>query len=186
MIIIKAKKKPETTETEQATENQEETSQLEEKITEDKDQQIAELTDTLKRLQAEFENYKKRTEKECHSITKNANLQLIKEMLPVLDSFESALKLNSNNPEAQIVHKGIELLYSQLFNILKMHGLRIIETKGKKFDPYKHEVIQVRECDQEDNLILEEYQKGYMVNDMIIRYSKIIIAKKIEEKKTDA
>ena len=149
------------------------------------DTQITELTDTLKRLQAEFENYKKRVDKEHASNVKNSNAEIIKELLAVLDSFELALKGNGTceNPEIAKFRKGLELIYAQLYSILEDDGLKIIDTKNKKFDPYKHEVLMVKECSEPDELILQEFQKGYMLNDIIIRHSKVMIAKHVDEKK---
>lgn len=149
-----------------------------------KDLEIIELTDTLKRLQAEFENYKKRSDKEYASHIRNANAGLIKELLAVLDSFELALKNNScENAEIAKYRKGLELIYSQLFGILEDNGLRPIDTKNQKFDPFKHEVLMVKECSEKDDMILQEFQKGYFLNDTIIRHSKVLIAKHVDEKK---
>lgn len=147
-----------------------------------KELELQELTNTLKRLQAEFENYKKRTEKENISIIRNANINLIKEILPVLDSFELALKNNNGeNSEITKYQKGLELIYTQLYSTLENQGLKIINTKNQKFDPYKHEVLMVKECDQEDDLIIQEFQKGYMIGENVIRHSKVMIAKHMEE-----
>jgi len=141
--------------------------------------EIDELTDTLKRVQAEFENYKKRAEKENIQLIKNANANLIKDLLPVLDSFELAIKNsnNINNPDVLKFKKGMELIYAQLFSILADQGLRIIDTENKHFDPYKHEVLMVKECEKEDDMILQEFQKGYMLNDFVLRHSKVMISK---------
>jgi len=147
-------------------------------IKDSKETQIEELTDTLKRLQAEFENYKKRMEKENANNIKNANSGLITELLPVLDSFELALKDNGcENPEVAKYRKGLELIYSQLYSILEDNGLRIIDTKNRKFDPYRHEVLMVKDSTEPDEMILQEFQKGYMLNDIIIRHSKVMISK---------
>jgi molecular chaperone GrpE len=154
-----------------------------EQKTDSKDSQIEELTDTLKRLQAEFENYKKRIEKESISNIKNANANLIKELLPVLDSFELALKENNHeNTEVAKYRKGLELIYSQLYSLLEDYGLRIIDTKNQKFDPYKHEVLMIKESSEPDDKILQEFQKGYILNDIIIRHSKVMISKHGEDK----
>jgi molecular chaperone GrpE len=141
--------------------------------------ELDELTDTLKRIQAEFENYKKRTEKENIFLIKNANAQLIKELLPVLDSFELAIKDSNNidNPEIAKFKKGLELIYTQLYSILEDEGLRQIDTENKHFDPYKHEVLMVKECEKQDDMILQELQKGYMLNDIVLRHSKVMISK---------
>jgi molecular chaperone GrpE len=143
-------------------------------------EQLTELTNTLKRIQAEFENYKKRVDKENSQLIKNSNANLITELLPVLDSFELAIKNSTGNSngtsEVDKYKKGIELMYAQLFSILTDQGLRIIETKDKKFDPYKHEVLLVKESDKEEDTILQEFQKGYMLNDIILRHSKVMIS----------
>lgn len=155
-------------------------------IIDSKDAQIAELTNTLKRLQAEFENYKKRADKENVNTIKNANIGLIIELLPVLDSFELALKNpHCENEEVAKYRKGIELIYSQLHSILEDQGLRIIDTKNQKFDPFRHEVLMVKESDEPEDKILQEFQKGYFLNEIIIRHSKVMIAKHVEEKHED-
>jgi molecular chaperone GrpE len=140
-------------------------------------EQLAELTDTLKRIQAEFENYKKRVDKENSQLIKNSNANLIKQLLPVLDSFELAIKNSNGNPEIDKFKKGLELIYTQLFSILADQGLRTIDTKDKKFDPYKHDVLLVKESDIDEDTILQEFQKGYMLNDIILRHSKVAISK---------
>jgi molecular chaperone GrpE len=146
--------------------------------------QVAELTNTLQRLQAEFENYKKRIDKDNVNLIKNANVKLVTELLPVLDSFELALKQGVNETtEVTKYRKGLELIYSQLHSTLEGYGLRVIDTKNKKFDPFKHEVLLVKECNEKDDMILQEFQKGYYLNDIIIRHSKVMIAKHTNEKK---
>jgi molecular chaperone GrpE len=139
------------------------------------DAKIAELTDDLKKLQAEFENYKKRSDKECASFREYAKADLIKKMLPILDTFDIALK-NTNNHDDFV--KGIELLYSQIYSLLKEEGLEYIDTKGKKFDPYLHEVMLCENSDKEEESVLEEFQKGYKLKGAVLRHSKVKVAKK--------
>tara|TARA_Y100000310_G_C20645628_1_gene796372 strand:+ start:952 stop:1452 length:501 start_codon:yes stop_codon:yes gene_type:complete len=153
------------------------------KVKQDKDQRInrAYIADAvnsiedLQRLQAEFENYKKRTEKEKLEFIKYAKEEFIKNLLPVLDSFEQALK-NKDKQEEFI--KGIELIFSQFHSILEQEGLRSITTSNEKFDPYKHEVLLQEKSDTEEGIILEDLQKGYMLNNRVIRHSKVKISKK--------
>jgi molecular chaperone GrpE len=141
-------------------------------------EQFEELTDTLKRLQAEFENYKKRQDKENLQLIRNSNAGLIKNLLPVLDSFELAIKnSNGDNQDIHKFRKGLEMIHAQFFGVLKEQGLRIIETKDKQFDPYKHDVLMVKETDGEEDMILQEFQKGYMLNDIILRHAKVMITK---------
>ncbi|MBW2974763.1 nucleotide exchange factor GrpE [Candidatus Woesearchaeota archaeon] len=138
-----------------------------------RDQKIAELTETLQRLQAEFENYKKYVEKSQIEFRKYAEAGLIEELLPVLDSFELAFKNTANREE---LVKGIELIYSQLYSLLEKKGLNKIPAAGK-FDPHLHEVLLKEKSDKEEDTILEELQKGYKLNDKVIRHSKVKVSK---------
>jgi len=166
--------KKETAKTEKEEQTEKEKQKKEEKTEEQK--KIEELTDALKRLQAEFENHKKRIAKENLELIKCASEQLIKKLLPVLDSFEQALK----NKDSKEFVSGVELIYSQLFSVLKEEGLSHIECKGKKFDPYTQEVL-LQEKSEKDNIVLEELQKGYLLNGKVIRTAKVKIGKKEEE-----
>ncbi|MGV8172521.1 MAG: nucleotide exchange factor GrpE, partial [Candidatus Woesearchaeota archaeon] len=89
---------------------------------------------------------------------------------------------NCENPETIKYRKGLELIYSQLYSTLEDYGLRIIDTKNQKFDPYKHEVLMVKESQEADDKILQEFQKGYFLNDTIIRHSKVMISKHGDDK----
>lgn len=140
---------------------------------------ISELTDTLQRLQAEFENYKKRVDKEKQEFVKYAHAGLILELLPMLDSFELALKSSKDNEKFV---KGVEMVFAQLYSILEKEGLRPINTLGQKLDPHKHEVLMREKSDKEEDIILEELQKGYMLDDKVLRHSKVKISEKIKEK----
>lgn len=146
---------------------------------EDKDKKIAELTELAQRVQADFENYIKRAEQEQKNFIVNANKDIIKRLLPVLDSFELALK-NTQNPEE--FKKGVELMHAQLFSVLGNEGLKHIEAKGQKFDPHKHEAFLQEEA-EEEGVVLEELQKGYLLNDSVLRHSKVKISKKRENAK---
>jgi molecular chaperone GrpE len=153
----------------------------------EKDDRIKELTETLQRLQAEFENYNKRVENEKKEIRMYAEAELVKKLLPVLDSFEIALKNNSpcGNDNDRIL-KGMEMIYAQLFEILEDEGLRKIESSGKRFDPYYHEVLMTEQDNKKDDeIILEELQKGFMFNDKVLRYSKVKVNKRAEEVKNE-
>ncbi len=151
-----------------------EVEQLKKEI-EQKNQKIEELTDTLKRLQAEFENFKKRIDKEKIEFVKYAHADVIAQMLPVLDSFEIALK-NTNDKEKFV--EGIKIIYAQIYSVLEAEGLKPIKATGEKFDPYKHEVLMKEESDKPEDTILEEFQKGYMLNDRVLRHSKVKVSGK--------
>lgn len=141
-----------------------------------KDKEIAELTDTLKRLQAEFENFRKRTDKDWAEEVKLANQRLILELLPVLDSFDKAVQESEDDhPEAR---KGLEGLRKQLLQVLQREGLKEIKAEGK-LDPFAHEVLLCEESeDAEDGNILQVLQKGYSLNSRPIRPARVKVAKR--------
>lgn len=131
-----------------------------------------EYLDRLQRLQAEFENFRKRTEKEKSENLANANANLISQLLKVVDNFELSLKHRQD--------KGVSMIYAQLNEILAKQGLRVIDTKGA-FDPKIHEAI-MKVDGEKDGVILEEYEKGYFLNDRLLRASKVQISKITEKK----
>src|SRR3989338_11301214 len=138
-------------------------------------EKIAELTETLQRLQAEFENYKKRVDKEKEEFVKYAKADLIQSLLPIIDTFEIALRNTKDNEKFV---KGMEMVYAQFVSTLQSEGLKPIECVGKKFDPYLHEVMLKEKSDKDDGVVLEELQKGYMLNDKVLRHSKVKISEK--------
>jgi molecular chaperone GrpE len=145
-----------------------------------KDREIAELTDTLKRLQAEFENFRKRNDKDWTERVKIANQQLMADLLPVLDSFDKALEDAKNNGNAVAIKKGLEGLHKQFVKTLQRNGLKEISTAGK-FDPFVHEALMREEReDLDDGDILEVFQKGYTLNSRPIRPARVKVAKKKE------
>ena len=140
---------------------------------------IAELTETLQRTQAEFENYKKRVDKEKAEFVKYSKAELIQKMLPTIDTFEIALKSTKDNEKFV---KGMDMVYVQLMSLLHSEGLKPIESLGKKFDPYLHEVMLKEKSDKDDEIVLEELQKGYMLNDKVLRHSKVKVSEKDNKK----
>ncbi len=134
-----------------------------------------ELKETLQRVQAEFENYRKRVEKEKEQFAVTASSIIIKQILPVVDNFEAALK---NKPDSQEFAKGIEMIYAQLFSVLENAGLKIIDAEGKMFDPYLHEALMQEESDKDDGVVIEEFQKGYTLGNSVIRHSKVKVSRK--------
>jgi len=149
-----------------------------------KDSKVKELTETLQRVQADFENYKKQVEKRCKDVEKMACKKVIAELLPVLDSFELTLK---NKSESQEFTDGVELVYSQFLSVLKKEGLKSIEALGEKFDPYQHEALLKETSKEPEDQVIDEMQKGYTLNEEVIRFSKVKLSKgeKKEEKKND-
>jgi molecular chaperone GrpE len=125
--------------------------------------EMAELRETLQRTQAEFENSRKRLEKEKQDFLKAAEAGLVRDILPVLDSFDSA----KEDPGALMIKK-------QLLAVLERHGLAEIKSLGQKFDPMLHEcIMQGREPEKGDETVLEELQKGYLLNGMVLRHAKV-------------
>ena len=140
-----------------------------------KDAQIKDLTETAKMVQANFENFKKRIEKEQKEFQQFANAKLILRVLDIIDTFELALKNDQSNDDFR---KGIELIYAQLQNVLEEYDVTQMNSLGEKFDPYKHEaMIAVKENEKENGIVLEEFQKGYSIGDRVIRHSKVKINK---------
>ncbi|MCC7574372.1 nucleotide exchange factor GrpE [Candidatus Woesearchaeota archaeon] len=131
------------------------------------------LKDTLQRTHAEFQNFRKRSEDERSRFIKLSNEELIKNLIPVLDNFELALKHNKEEGEFS---QGMNLIYEQLYDVLHREGLQRIQSSGK-FDPNVHEAVMVEESDKESGLILQELQKGYKLGDKIIRSPKVKISK---------
>ncbi len=138
-------------------------------------EKIQELTDDLKRVQAEFENYKKRTEKDRVKNCETSKAELMKKILPVIDTFESALKSRKTKEEKKEEIKGLELVYVQLMKTLAEEGLTEINAKGR-FNPDFHEAMLQQHSDEfDDEEIIDVMQKGYKVKDCIIRPAKVKI-----------
>ena len=148
------------------TENGSKTTQLQEKITE--------LTEVLQRNQADFENYRKQTEKRIKEITQFASKNMILQVLPILDNFELALK--NSNAEPKDFTKGIHLIYSQLFTVLENQGVTQIQTEDQEFNPYYHEALMKISSEKPENTIIEELQKGFLLNDKVIRPAKVKVS----------
>lgn len=142
----------------------------------DAEDKIAELTESRLRLQAEFDNYQKRVDKDMDAFRKFASQGLIEDLLPVLDSFELALQHTKDNKD---VHKGVELVFSQLSDVLTKRGVEKITAKGT-FDPNYHEALLTEASKKPEGTILEVLQSGYTLNGKIIRTAKVKIAKKSE------
>ncbi len=140
-----------------------------------KDEKIDELVNDLKRVQAEFENYKKRVERDNSRMCEYSKADLIKKILTVLDSFEIALKQTDDHEKFV---DGVELIYSQLYTLLKEEGLQHIECKDLPLDPNLHEVMLFEKSEKPEDTIIEELQKGYMLKEMVLRHSKVKVAKR--------
>lgn len=147
-----------------------------------------EYWERILRLQAEFDNAKKRMDKEKFEFIKYANEDIILELLGILDDLERSLEAAQDQHEdPRAFLKGIEMILAHLYEMLKKKGVKPIESKGKKFDPHLHEALMQEESEKlDEHTITEEFQKGYTLEDRVIRTSKVKVAtkkKKIEEVK---
>lgn len=166
----------ETVENTEATETKEEV--VEEKTAEELLQEkVDKLTEELKqsedkylRLYAEFENFKRRKNKEIETNNVYKSQKVITEILPSLDNLERALQVESDNEEIKSLLKGVEMVYEGLLNVLKSEGVELIETENAQFDPnYHHAVMQDEDSEKESGAILDTFQKGYKLKDRVIR-----------------
>ena len=133
---------------------------------------LQEKDNRLKRLQADFENFRRRTNKEREEIGNVVTQELLKSLLPIVDNFDRAMATEQQDGEA--FKKGVEMIYTQLGETLKNAGLEIIETEGQKFDPNVHQaVMRVENPDLDDDTIAQELQKGYIVKGKVIRPSMV-------------
>ena len=134
------------------------------------------LLDRLARSQAEFENARKRAAREQQDFREYAVADVVKALLPILDSFERALKVGAN--EKSEFHSGVELIYKQLQDALHKVGLRTVPAQGQPFDPHVHEAIEmVDTTDVPDHQVLEELQHGYKLKDRLLRPAMVRVAR---------
>jgi molecular chaperone GrpE len=128
----------------------------------------------LKRLAAEFENYKKRTAREQASLSARATEHLLKELLPIVDDLERALEAAEEHEEAKL-EEGVRLVHRQLASALEREGLAEIETNGK-FDPHVHEALLSQPSDADEGSVIEVLQKGYRLGDRVLRPARVVVA----------
>lgn len=151
-----------------------------------RDRQIQELTDTLKRTQAEFENYKKRVNREWSEKSKLAGERIVGDILAVLDTFDKALEKTDGVDDATAQSNGLEGIHKQLLQILQRTGLKEIDTRAP-FDPFMHEALMREEQDDgDDGTILEVFQKGYMMGAKVIRTAKVKVSAKKRRDEVEA
>lgn len=148
----------------------------EEKIKELEDS-IAKKDDQYLRLQAEFDNYRKRTLKEKMELTKSAGESILLNILPVMDDFERALHSMDSKHEESAIKEGIDLIYKRFGDFLKQNGIKEIEAKEQEFDTDLHEAITKIPAPTEDlkGKVVDVIQKGYMLNEKVIRFAKVVI-----------
>ncbi|MDD5337122.1 MAG: nucleotide exchange factor GrpE [Candidatus ainarchaeum sp.] len=135
-----------------------------------------ELEQDLIRLQAEFENYRKRTQKEMNERKELGKMELAKSLLGVVDEFENALKHLDGEGKA-----GMEMVLANMRKVLEKEGVREMKCDGQMYDPYKHEVIAQQESEKESGVVLQVARKGYLFGDKVLRHAQVIVAKRDAE-----
>lgn len=140
------------------------------------------LYDQLLRRQAEFENYRRRMEREKSELAGRARADVVLELLPVYDNFERALSsLEKSSVDAQALRQGVELIHKQLKDALTKLGLQPIESVGQTFDPHLHEAVTIEPTDEhEENTVIEEFQRGYKLGDRLLRPAQVKVARSPE------
>jgi len=148
----------------------------------DRETKLLEFKEALQRIQAEFENFSKRIEKEKHYFREFSNAETLKEFLPLSDSFDSAIKKLHESKSETISKKdaieGIELLHKQFQSVLQKAGVSEIKSAGEKFNPEFHEALmQEKNPAKSDGIVLEELQKGFLLKGKVLRTSKVKVNK---------
>lgn len=180
---------------EEVVENQEETSECEEQTEEaedaekgkklfgkkpkkdKKDEQIADLTDKLTRQMAEFDNYRKRTDKEKSAMYEIGAKDIIEKILPIVDNFERGLAAVTEEQKEDSFVTGMDMIYKQIMTMLEGVEVRPIEAVGQEFNPDLHNaVMHVEDEEAGENIVVEEFQKGYTYRDSVVRYSMVKVA----------
>ncbi len=167
---------------EEETETAEVVEETLEEVTEEKSElesakeQIAGLSDRLMRTAAEFDNYKKRTAREKEDFYKIAVCETVLPFLGVLDNLERAVAAAEEATDADSVLEGVKMIQKQFAETLTNIGVSAIEAVGCEFDPEKHNAVMTAESDEAENTVLEEFQKGYMYKDKVIRHSMVKVS----------
>jgi len=142
-----------------------------------KDAQIDELTDKLKRQMAEFDNFRKRTEKEKAGMFEIGAKSVVEKILPVIDNFERGLAVVPEEKKDDPFVTGMDKIYKQMLAVFEEIGVKAIEAVGNEFDPNFHNaVMHVDDEEQGENIVVEEFQKGYMYRDTVVRHSMVKVA----------
>ena len=145
---------------------------------EDLQKEKNEVFEKLQRISADYANFQKRTPKQIADMVTYEKERIIKTLLPVLDSFDHTLQNADSVENAEAFVKGVQIIHDQMLDILKSFNVKQIKAVDEKFDPALHQAMMQRaEADREENIVLEEFQKGYKLNDRVIRPSRVIVNK---------
>jgi molecular chaperone GrpE len=145
------------------------------------EQEVKESQDQLLRKAAEFENSRKRLAREKEESIKYANAALLGDVVPIIDDFERAIQSAADSKDFDAFHTGVSMIEKQMVSMLERNwGLKRFSANGEPFDPEKHEAIAVEETDQHDSeVVLEDYQKGYLLHDRVLRPAKVKVARPV-------
>ena len=149
------------------------------------EEQINTYIKDLQRLQAEFENHIKRSNKEKENISLITKHEICKKILPIVDEFEITIKVAEKTSEKGHITEGIKMVFNHLYKLLNDQGMNSIGSIGKKFDPFVHEVVKKVDSNEEEGIILEEIQKGYLFQGNLLRPAKVIISNGKKEVTTE-
>lgn len=137
-----------------------------------------ELNQKYLRLAAEFDNYKKRTERDVARRMQFASEELVRDILPILDDLERAMDSTKEESSFEKLRDGVELVYNNFVNILKRRGVQPIQSVGEPFDPEYHEAMMVQENEEYDSdIVIQEFEKGYKIGDSVLRHAKVVVSK---------
>jgi molecular chaperone GrpE len=146
------------------------------------ERQRDEYYDLLVRKTAEFDNFRKRTERERQNLADSAAASLITELLPLVDDLERALQAEASGESASAYRRGVELIHKQLLDVLRKRGVRPLETLGADFDPYYHQAVSHEPAaGRRDGEIIDEFRRGYMLGDRLLRPAMVRVAKGQDE-----
>ncbi|MFD3447678.1 nucleotide exchange factor GrpE [Microbacteriaceae bacterium 4G12] len=135
---------------------------------------LADTENRMLRLQADFDNYRRRVLLDREAAEKYRAQSLVSDILPALDNFERAMKVEATEEQAKALLQGMEMVHRQMLEALTKEGVEAIEAVGQQFDPYLHQaVMQVEDSEYESNTVVEEFQKGYKLKDRVIRPSMV-------------
>ena len=169
-VVEETVENQETTETEEEVVEEKRAEELLQEKVDKLEEELKQSEDKYLRLYAEFENFKRRKNKEIETNNVYKSQKVITEILPSLDNLERALQVESDNEEIKSLLKGVEMVYEGLLNVLKSEGVELIETENAQFDPnYHHAVMQEEDSEKESGAILDTFQKGYKLKDRVIR-----------------
>jgi len=154
------------------------------KMVQEKDNLSEEYLKHLERLQADFDNYKKRQEKKQKEFIEFANERLLNNLLSVVDNLERALDSTKNNKNANAIKEGVNNTLKEFNAILNKEGVKPVQSVGHRFDPYKHEAVMKTETDKySEDIITEEFQKGYYIKSKVLRPAMVKVSVSTKEKK---